>query len=41
VTGLFEFGSWATPDVYPTEQTPVDVPLTTDEQERIAARLGV
>jgi hypothetical protein len=41
VTGLFEFGLWATKDVYPTEQTPVDVPLTTDGQERIAARLGV
>lgn len=40
VTGLFEFGLWATPDVYPTEQTPVDVPLTTDGQERIAAQLG-
>ena len=40
VIGLFEFGLWA-PGVYPSEQTPADVPATTDAQERIAAQLGI
>ena len=41
VIGLFEFGLWSPADVYPSVQTPADVPVTTDAQERIAAQLGV
>jgi hypothetical protein len=41
VIGLLEFGLLATADVYPTEQSQADVPITTNGQERIAARLGV